>query len=183
MWCQVHQCDQHAKEPDDVDDQHGAFDLRQLFGEVRVEDHGQDDDRVEEQRAVPSFEVVVGIVENKKPLDNGPSQVGRRSKTSLPWKNRLPAVMNERKLRHDLGAKRKVQWYCPPAVGALPWSAGRMACRRPELTSRPLSQGCNDREVPKPAEQVTVYESSWPTVCQAIHKDGQKPLPGNHQCA
>jgi hypothetical protein len=31
-------------------------------------------------------------------------------------------VIKERKLRHDLGANRKVQWYCPPAVGALHWS-------------------------------------------------------------
>jgi hypothetical protein len=73
-----------------VEDEDGAFDFGKLRGEVGVEEEGEEGDGEEQEGAMPSLEVVVGIVENEEALNDGSAEVRGTGETGLPGQDALP---------------------------------------------------------------------------------------------
>ena len=62
MGGEVGQGDQDGEATDEVDDQDGAFNLRKMFGQVRVEQDCESHDRVQQKGTLVTLEFVVGVV-------------------------------------------------------------------------------------------------------------------------
>jgi hypothetical protein len=92
-----------CEETEHVDDQHYALHERELFGEERIEDDAKRNDRHNEKRSMPAFEVVsVEIVQNDESLNDGSHNETQRCKADLPAQNGDPPLTCQHLINNTL---------------------------------------------------------------------------------
>ena len=66
----------NRNEPTNMEDDDEDLELRQRVGYNHVDEDGDGDDQPREERALPLFCVVIGVVENEQALEDGAGEDG-----------------------------------------------------------------------------------------------------------
>lgn len=75
------------KESHDMQDQYQALHHREALGEEGIEEDREARDGDDQQRAMPSLEIIRGIVQHNEPLDDCPGEKGNGYDRALPAHN------------------------------------------------------------------------------------------------